>query len=59
MFIILTLMVLSRLAGLTDGSGNTQGRRESRAEPLCQVSPFARTLPKTHIEVLQIRTWMH
>jgi len=58
-FILLTLMTVSSLTGLTDGRGNTHGRRESQDQNHAEVSPFARTLPKIHIEVLQIRAWMH
>lgn len=58
-FILLTLMTVSSLTGLTDGSGNTWGRREGQDQNHVEVSPFARALPKPHIEALQIRTWVH
>lgn len=55
-FILLTLMTLSSPAGLNDGSGSTHGRRKSCDQNHTGVSPFARSLPMSHTEVLQIRT---
>lgn len=57
-FILLSVMTVSSLTGLTDGSGNAHGRRESQDQNHAEVSPFAKTLPKSHIEVLQIRIQM-
>lgn len=57
-FILLTLVTLSSPTGLNDGSGYTHGRRKSCDQNRTEVSPFARSLPTSHTEVLQIRTWM-
>lgn len=56
-FVLLTVMrTLSSPAGVNDGSGNTHGSRKTCDQSHAEVSPFARTLPTSHIEVLQIKT---
>lgn len=57
-FILSTPMTSSSPTGLKDGSGNTHGMRKTCDQNQTEVPPFARTLPTSHVEVLQIRTRM-